>query len=99
MEFLKPTSDVIETIQEFRNKYRKSPFFNHLSSISEGIAALGWVTVVSELKLYSNNYFYIFMKTFILKFFCEKLKFNGYCSKNCSLYFRVTLILKCKVLK
>uniref|UniRef100_A0A2M4A5M6 Putative adenylate cyclase-associated protein cap/srv2p n=1 Tax=Anopheles triannulatus TaxID=58253 RepID=A0A2M4A5M6_9DIPT len=42
---LKPTSDKIAAIQAFREKNRTSPFFNHLSSISESIPALGWVCV------------------------------------------------------
>lgn len=46
-ELLKPTSDQISQIQEFREKNRVSPFFNHLSAISESIPALGWVCVVS----------------------------------------------------
>lgn len=44
-ELLKPTSEQIATIQEFREKNRVSPFFNHLSAISESIPALGWVCV------------------------------------------------------
>lgn len=46
-ELLKPTSEHISAIQEFREKNRTSPFFNHLSAISESIPALGWVCVVS----------------------------------------------------
>ncbi|KAK5637775.1 hypothetical protein RI129_000041 [Pyrocoelia pectoralis] len=42
---LQPTSQQISAIQEFREKHRSSPFFNHLSAISESIPALGWVTV------------------------------------------------------
>lgn len=45
MELLKPTSEQISAIQEFREKHRTSPFFNHLSAISESIPALGWVCV------------------------------------------------------
>lgn len=48
MIFLKPTSDIISGIQEFREKHRTSSFFNHLSAISESIPALGWVAVVSK---------------------------------------------------
>lgn len=44
-QLLKPTSDQIAAIQEFREKNRVSPFFNHLSAISESIPALGWVCV------------------------------------------------------
>lgn len=46
MNLLKPTSDSIAAIQEFRERNRTSQFFNHLSAISESIAALGWVAVV-----------------------------------------------------
>lgn len=42
---LKPTSDQISAIQEFREKNRTSQYFNHLSAISESIPALGWVCV------------------------------------------------------
>ena len=42
---LKPTSDKISEIQQFREKSRRSEFFNHLSALSESIPALGWVTV------------------------------------------------------
>lgn len=42
---LGPTSTQIQQIQEFREKNRGSPFFNHLSAISESIPALGWVAV------------------------------------------------------
>ncbi|XP_037881931.1 adenylyl cyclase-associated protein 1 isoform X2 [Glossina fuscipes] len=45
MALLKPTSDQITAIQDFREKNRASPFFNHLSAISESIPALGWVCV------------------------------------------------------
>ncbi|XP_037816485.1 uncharacterized protein LOC119606901 isoform X1 [Lucilia sericata] len=45
MELLKPTSDQITAIQDFREKNRASQFFNHLSAISESIPALGWVCV------------------------------------------------------
>lgn len=45
INLLKPTSDKISAIQEYREKHRSSQFFNHLSAISESIPALGWVTV------------------------------------------------------
>jgi len=44
---LKPTSDKITEIQSYRESRRRSEFFNHLSSVSESIPALGWVSVVS----------------------------------------------------
>ncbi|XP_072042406.1 adenylyl cyclase-associated protein 1-like isoform X2 [Amphiura filiformis] len=43
---LKPTSDQISAVQEVRDKNRgDKEHFNHLTAISEGIPALGWVTV------------------------------------------------------
>jgi adenylyl cyclase-associated protein len=42
---LQPTSEKISATQEFREKHRTSPLFNHLSAISESIPALGWVTI------------------------------------------------------
>jgi len=44
-QLLKPTSDKISEIQAYREKSRRSDFFNHLSAISESIPALGWVAV------------------------------------------------------
>lgn len=45
VSLLAPTSDQISSIQQFREKNRTSPYFNHLSAISESIPALGWVAV------------------------------------------------------
>nr|CAG4644081.1 EOG090X08PR [Lepidurus arcticus] len=42
---LRPTCDCIQAIQDYRDRNRTSPFFNHLSAMSESIPALGWVTV------------------------------------------------------
>lgn len=50
-KLLLPTSTKIQEIQTLREKNRGSPFFNHLSAISESIPALGWVAVVSILLL------------------------------------------------
>lgn len=44
---LLPLSNKISEIQDFREKNRRSIYFNHLSAISESIPALGWVAVVS----------------------------------------------------
>lgn len=46
-DLLRPISDQIEEIQNFREKNRGSQLFNHLSAVSESIPALGWVAVVS----------------------------------------------------
>ena len=42
---LKPMSDKISEIQSYRESGRRCQYFNHLSAISESVAALGWVTV------------------------------------------------------
>jgi len=48
-ELLKPTSDYISQAQEFREKHRNNKdAFNHLSAVSEGIPALGWVMVTPK---------------------------------------------------
>ncbi|CAN9504025.1 unnamed protein product [Ophioblennius macclurei] len=44
-EVLKPISDHIQDIQNFRERNRGSQLFNHLSAVSESIPALGWVAV------------------------------------------------------
>jgi len=44
-KLLKPTSELIGEIQQFRESNRRSEMFNHLSAISESIPALGWVAV------------------------------------------------------
>merc|ERR1712179_815525 len=42
---LLPLSNKISEIQDYREKNRRSVYFNHLSAISESIPALGWVAV------------------------------------------------------
>ncbi|XP_069552735.1 adenylyl cyclase-associated protein 2 [Brachyistius frenatus] len=44
-DLLKPISDHIQEIQNFRERNRGSCLFNHLSAVSESIPALGWVAV------------------------------------------------------
>lgn len=61
---LKPTSDEISSIQEYREKNRTSPFFNHLSAISESIPALGWVCVVSFDSFDQSDSFRLFSQSF-----------------------------------
>ncbi|XP_034472380.1 adenylyl cyclase-associated protein 1 isoform X2 [Drosophila innubila] len=48
MELLQPTSTQISAVQDYREKHRSSPLFNHLSAISESIPALGWVCVAMK---------------------------------------------------
>uniref|UniRef100_A0A8C7PL46 Cyclase associated actin cytoskeleton regulatory protein 2 n=1 Tax=Oncorhynchus mykiss TaxID=8022 RepID=A0A8C7PL46_ONCMY len=44
-DLLKPISEKIQEIQNFRERNRGSSQFNHLSAVSESIPALGWVAV------------------------------------------------------
>ena len=46
-KLLKPQADVISQITQFRESNRRSAQYNHLSTISESIAALSWVVTVS----------------------------------------------------
>lgn len=47
---LKPISEKIQEIQNFRERNRGSEMFNHLSAVSESIPALGWIAVVSDTR-------------------------------------------------
>ncbi|KAJ3075665.1 hypothetical protein HK102_005552, partial [Quaeritorhiza haematococci] len=44
-DLLKPTQASIEQVVGLKDKNRPSPLFNHLSTVAEGIPALGWVVV------------------------------------------------------
>ncbi|KAJ6655625.1 hypothetical protein lerEdw1_004977 [Lerista edwardsae] len=45
---LKPISEKIQVVQSFREKNRGSKLFNHLSTVSESIPALGWVAMAPK---------------------------------------------------
>lgn len=45
---LKPISENIQVVQNFREKNRGSKLFNHLSTVSESIPALGWVAMAPK---------------------------------------------------
>ncbi|KAJ3165481.1 F-actin-capping protein subunit alpha [Irineochytrium annulatum] len=45
---LAPTQKEIEAVTTIREKNRPSPLFNHLSAVSEGIPALGWVVIETD---------------------------------------------------
>ncbi|XP_059412213.1 adenylyl cyclase-associated protein 2 isoform X2 [Carassius carassius] len=47
-DLLRPLSDLIQEVQNFREKNRGSSLFNHLSAVSESIPALGWVAVYQK---------------------------------------------------
>lgn len=42
---LKPTGQLIQKVEEFKQKHRAHGLFNHLAAISESIPALGWLNV------------------------------------------------------
>jgi len=44
-KILEPQVKAITAVTEFRDASRRSKFFNHLSSVSEGIPALSWIMV------------------------------------------------------
>ena len=49
---LEPISKEIKTVGEIKDSNRSNrEFFNHLSTIADGIPAVGWVTVVSTINL------------------------------------------------
>jgi adenylyl cyclase-associated protein len=45
IKLLKPSTDVVVKIVELRDKNRASPYFNHLSTLSEGVPAFAWVGI------------------------------------------------------
>ena len=49
-QLVKPTADIVLQIIDLRDKNRSHTHFNHLSTLSEGITALGWVGVVGPLR-------------------------------------------------
>ncbi|KAJ3267612.1 F-actin-capping protein subunit alpha [Borealophlyctis nickersoniae] len=62
-ELLKPLQAAMGKVSEIREKNRASPLFNHLSTVSEGFPALGWVVIepapapyVSEMRDASQFY-------------------------------------------
>lgn len=73
---LKEMGDCVDEITSYREKSRRSEFFNHLSAVSESIAALGWVTVTPApapfiLEMNNAGQFYT---NRVLKDFKEKSK-------------------------
>lgn len=45
MEILKDLQSTMGAVNDIREANRGSPFFNHLTTVSEGIAMLGWITI------------------------------------------------------
>ena len=46
-ELIKPLQQSLAKVTELKDKNRPSPLFFHLSTVADGIGALGWVVVVS----------------------------------------------------
>ncbi|VDO74000.1 unnamed protein product [Onchocerca flexuosa] len=49
---LQPLVKLMEDLSTFKESKRNTPFFNHISAVSEGIQALGWLTVVRFFKTF-----------------------------------------------
>jgi adenylyl cyclase-associated protein len=45
LQLIKPLQESISAVNDIREANRGSPFFNHLSAVSESIGVLAWVTV------------------------------------------------------
>jgi adenylyl cyclase-associated protein len=45
MELLKPLQEGIQAVSDIRDKNRGTPLFNNLSTVSESMSVLAWVTV------------------------------------------------------
>uniref|UniRef100_A0A8C6TK19 Adenylyl cyclase-associated protein n=1 Tax=Neogobius melanostomus TaxID=47308 RepID=A0A8C6TK19_9GOBI len=45
---IQPVSKAVVQVQEFREKNRSSPLFNHLSAVSESVPCLGWITMAPK---------------------------------------------------
>ena len=45
MEILKELQSTMGAVNDIREANRPSPLFNHLTTVSEGIALLGWITI------------------------------------------------------
>lgn len=45
MEILKELQSMMGSVNDIREANRASPLFTHLTTVSEGIAVLGWITV------------------------------------------------------
>lgn len=45
MEVLKELQSTMGSVNDIREANRGSPVFNHLTTVSEGVAVLGWITI------------------------------------------------------
>lgn len=49
LKFLEPIQKALAGIIEIKDANRPNPLFNNLSTVAEGIPALGWFTCVSTI--------------------------------------------------
>jgi len=45
MEILKDLQSMMGAVNDIREANRASPLFTHLTTVSEGVAVLGWITI------------------------------------------------------
>ena len=57
MTILRELQEDIGAVSDIRVANRGSPFFGHLTTVSEGIALLGWVTVDPKPAEYITEFF------------------------------------------
>jgi len=55
-KLLQPTADAIQEVISIRDKARGNELWNHLSAVSEGVPALGWVSVTPTPGPYAQEY-------------------------------------------
>lgn len=55
MEILKELQSTMGSVNDIREANRGSPVFNHLTTVSEGIAVLGWITIDPKPVVYIQD--------------------------------------------
>ncbi len=55
MEILKELQSMMGAVGDIREANRASPLFGHLTTVSEGIAMLGWITIDPKPMDYVNE--------------------------------------------
>jgi len=58
-QLLEPTQAELVKVNEVRERNRSNPLASHLTTVAEGISALGWVAIVSYLWSMQGFHFYI----------------------------------------
>lgn len=55
MEVLKELQSTMGSVNDIREGNRGSPVFNHLTTVSEGVAVLGWITIDPKPDIYITD--------------------------------------------